>query len=189
MFDLERQFAPIIAAESKELSAEQHQRDVYDSHRHRVFSVAFYMTSNELEAEQILTSTFVRVFAGKGPRSGEQVDRALVDELAERFPLEALESAIPDADLLLERASNRRTALEEALPALTPLERLVFLLKDVEGYTTARIAPLVQMSEGEVQRTVISARIRLRNELAMAQIRAVARVRDEDEDEPFGDPD
>jgi DNA-directed RNA polymerase specialized sigma24 family protein len=172
LFEFERQVAPMVATNAQQLTAEQRERDVFDSHRHRVFSVAFYMTANELEAESILAETFVRVFSTSGPRSGEQVDRALVDELSERFALETAETATPDVELLLERASNRRTALEEALPSLTPLERLVFLLRDVEGYSSARIAPLVQLPEPEVQRTVLSARIRMRNELAMAQVRA-----------------
>jgi RNA polymerase sigma-70 factor, ECF subfamily len=199
LFNLERQFSPggtpgIVAADSRKLSAEQQQRDVFDSHRHRVFSVAFYMTANEIEAEKILTDTFARVFSSAEPSSGQHVDQVLIDELSQRFLLDTVPSACPDPDLLLQRGSGRRTALEEALPNLPAIERLVFLLRDVEGYPAARIAPLVQLSETEVQRTAISARIRMRNELAMAQLRErereAARAREEaaEPDESYPEP-
>jgi RNA polymerase sigma-70 factor (ECF subfamily) len=57
----------------------------------------------------------------------------------------------------------RRTDLEEALWQLPGRERLCFLLRDVEGYNAARIAELLHTSENEVQRTVFSARLRMRS--------------------------
>ncbi len=63
------------------------QRDVYDSHRHRVFALGFYMTGNELEAEEILTGTFVQAFRTEAVPQAEHVDAALIEELRQRFPL------------------------------------------------------------------------------------------------------
>jgi RNA polymerase sigma-70 factor (ECF subfamily) len=60
----------------------------------------------------------------------------------------------------------RRTDLEEAIQFLPTNERLVFLLRDVEGYSAASIAKLMEISETQVQRTLFSARIRLRQVLA-----------------------
>ena len=57
----------------------------------------------------------------------------------------------------------RRTDLEEAVWQMPERERLCFLLRDVEGYDNARIAGLLQTSEQEVQRTVFSARLRMRS--------------------------
>ena len=56
----------------------------------------------------------------------------------------------------------RRTELEEALWQLPTTERLCFLLRDVEGYSTTRIAVLMQITELEVQRTLLSSRMRIR---------------------------
>ena len=177
LFDFERQFSPqsvssMVATEARKLSAEERQRDVFETHRHRVFAVSYYMTANEVEAEQILTRTFVRAFAGAENPDAGAVDQALVGELAERFSLQPAKFAIADAGLPLSRVGTRRTDMEEALPALPPAERLIFLLRDVEGYPAARIAALLERTEREVQRTLLSARIRLRNALAAVQSRS-----------------
>ena len=149
------------------------QRDVYDSHRHRVFALAFYMTGNELEAEEILTGTFIQAFRTEKTPQAEHVDAALVEELRLRFPLSEHEPAatvtreyVRTEDLSGQNV--RRTDLEEAIQTLPPTERLLFLLRDVEGYSAAAISQLLQMPESQVQRSLFSARIRLRQTLAAA---------------------
>ncbi len=174
MFELERQLSPetasrIVASESRRLSAREQQRDVYESHRHRVFAVGYYMTANELEAEDLMADTFVSAFEQHRSPDANAVDRALIAQLEKRFSLEAAEPAVADTELLLAKASTRRTDMEEALRVLPPAERLIFLLRDVEGYATARIATVLDCSENEVQRTLFSARIRMRNALAAAE--------------------
>jgi RNA polymerase sigma-70 factor (ECF subfamily) len=159
----------MVATESRKLSAEERQRDVFESHRHRVFSVGYYMTANEVEAEHILTDTFITAFARQTDPDGSGVDRALLGELERRFSLEPCETAVLDPALNLARSSGRRTDMEEALRELPPAERLVFLLKDVEGYPAAKIAALLERPEREIHRTILSARIRMRNTLAALQ--------------------
>ena len=65
LFNFEREFSQesnLVVSQAAKQSCEQQQRDVYESHRHRAFSLAFYMTGNEMEAEEILATTFVKVF-------------------------------------------------------------------------------------------------------------------------------
>lgn len=150
------------------------QRDVYDSHRHRVFALGFYMTGNELEAEEILTGTFVQAFRTEAVPQAEHVDAALIEELRQRFPLGENEPAasvtrglVPTEDLSGQNV--RRTDLEEAIQTLPATERLLFLLRDVEGYSPAAISQLLQMPESKVHRSLFSARIRLRQTLAAAK--------------------
>jgi RNA polymerase sigma-70 factor (ECF subfamily) len=149
------------------------QRDVYDSHRHRVFALAFYMTGNELEAEEILTGTFVQAFRTETVPQAEHVDAALIEELRQRFPLSEHEPAaavirglIPASGLSGQNV--RRTDLEEGIQTLPATERLLFLLRDVEGYSPAAISELLKIPESQVQRSLFSARIRLRQTFAAA---------------------
>ena len=179
MFNSDRQFGAqlvnqIVASESQKLTVEQRQRDVYESHRHRVFAVGYYMTANEVEAEDILTDTFVSAFNTQPEPDAHGVDSALVGELEKRFSLQPEPPAVAEPRAQMGRASVRRTDMEEALRTLPPAERLIFLLRDVEGYPSAKIAPLVSLSEAEVQRTLISARIRMRNALAAAREQTLA---------------
>jgi len=52
---------------------------------------------------------------------------------------------------------------------LPATERLLFLLRDVEGYSPAAISQLLRIPESQVQRSLFSARIRLRQALAAAK--------------------
>ena len=177
MFNFDRQTRGthgIVASESQQLTAEQKQRDVFEAHRHRVFSVSYYMTANEVEAESILTSTFVEAFARTPEPDAAGVDEALLAELERRYTLAECAAATPDAGVALQRGQVRRTDLEEAVATLPPRERLIFLLKDVEGYPPAKVAGLLRCEELEVQRALVSARIRMRNELGRLRIREAA---------------
>ncbi len=152
------------------MSAEQQQRDIFEAHRHRVFSVSYYMTANEAEAETMLAGAFVQAFARTPAPDGADVDRALLRELEERFSLAPAEPATPEEGVF-SRAQVRRTDLEEAVATLPARERLVFLLRDVEGYAPAKIAGLLGASDAEICRDLISARIRMRNSLGRLRAR------------------
>ena len=170
LFKFEREFSPeskLVAAQAVEQSCEQQQRDVYESHRHRTFSLAFYMTGNEMEAEEILATTFIQAFQQNERPDAYAVDSALVGELSQRFPLKEEQApAVVSPGLNLGHSNVRRTDLEEAVRTLPANERLLFLLRDVEGYSSALIGRLLDMPEAQVQRACFSARIRLAQILA-----------------------
>jgi RNA polymerase sigma-70 factor (ECF subfamily) len=170
LFNFEREFSAesnLVVSQAAEQSAEQQQRDVFESHRHRTFSLAFYMTGNEVEAEEILTITFVRAFQQHEKPDAFAVDSALLQELSERFPLRNEESPavlVPGAGL--NHRNVRRPDLEVAVRNLPANERLLFLLRDVEGYSPAMISRLLDIPEAQVVRSCFSARIRLHQVLA-----------------------
>jgi RNA polymerase sigma-70 factor, ECF subfamily len=163
----------VVALRQAEQRVETRQRDIYDSHRHRTFALAYYMTGSEVEAEQILTSTFVRAFNAAPEPEGSDIDSALLEELRQRFhfcfePAVPLSSASDSADSAIRR-NLKRTDLEEALWNLPSTQRLLFLLRDVEGYAPAAIAKLLDMPESQVQRGLLAARIQMRRALSVAQ--------------------
>ena len=170
LFKFEREiFAPsnLVASQAAEQSLEQQQRDVYESHRHRAFSLAFYMTGNEIEAEEILATTFVRAFKQHERPDGFAVDTALMHELGQRFPLREEEApAVIVPGMGASHRNVRRPDLEAAVRNLPANERLLFLLRDVEGYSAAMISRLLDIPEAQVQRSCFSARIRLSQLLA-----------------------
>lgn len=154
----------IVAKATQRYRVLDEQRDIFESHRHHIFSVAYYMTGDECEAETILLSTFTQAFDEIPQPSVEVLDQALMRELHSRM------SFTPVAPFEPEQATSaglggrnvRRTDLEEALWQLPSQERLCFLLRDVEGYAPERIAGVLNISEFSVQRTVLSARLRIR---------------------------
>jgi RNA polymerase sigma-70 factor (ECF subfamily) len=150
-----------------ESSLKQRQRDVYETHKHRTFALAFYMTGNEMEAEEVLENTFVRAFDAATEPDGCGVDVAMVDELRHRMPLDAVTApALVMPGESLHGRNVKRTELEEALKDLPPNERIVFLLRDVEGYPPERVAELLDIPKPQLEKTLLSARIRMRQSLA-----------------------
>lgn len=179
MFDFrsDRQLAPtsarVVALRQQKQGIEARRRDIYDSHRHRAFALAYYMTGNEIEAEEILTGTFVHAFNAVEEPTGRDVDAALIKQLQQRSYLDdsaetPVPTALQDGNGTLSR-NIKRTELEEAIQYLPSADRLLFLLRDVEGYTPAAIAQLLQISEAQVQRRLLTTRIQLRRILADAQ--------------------
>ncbi len=150
-------------------SLEDRQRDIYDSHRHRVFSVSYYMTGSELEAEEILRGAFIRAFLQEDEPDHAIVDGALLEQLRDqRVLVEETPLPAPTTGYLPARNNILRTELEEAIRFLPSKERIVFLLMDVEGYSASRVADLLNTSTSVVFRTALTARLRLRAELAAA---------------------
>ena len=172
MFDLERELSPdrthrIVEQQSQERSLEQRQRDVYETHRHRTFAVAYYMIGNEVEAEEVLTDTFVRAFDRAPEPDARVVDTAMVDELRQRLPIDEVATPVDaSASPGLRSRNFKRTEIEEALKELPANERLVFLLRDVEGYSAEKIAELIEVPRQQVERTLFAARLRMRSVLA-----------------------
>lgn len=169
LFEIDRHSTNVTARAEAQQSLEQRQRDIYDSHRHRVFSVSYYMTGSELEAEEILRGAFIRAFLREEEPDPAIIDAALVEQLKDdRILLKETPLPAPNAGYLPRRGNILRTDLEEAIRYLPSSERIVFLLMDVEGYPAGRVADLLQLSPAEVLRTALTARMRLRQELAAA---------------------
>jgi len=149
-----------------EARAEAHQQ-AFDENRHRVYSLAFWMTGNELAAEELTISTFCRALALGSDLDPERVDRALVAELRELMPLGPLTLQCSPRQLAHGMPRNiKRVELECAVVELPPTERMIFLLHDVERYEHARIGRLLGLSEQESLFGLHRARLRLRELLA-----------------------
>ncbi len=167
LFDFDRHSTKIAAREMAQQSLAERQRDIYDSHRHRVFSVSYYMTGSELEAEEILRGTFIRAFLQEDEPDSAIIDSALMEQLRDqRVLVEETPLPAPTAGFLPQRNNILRTELEDAIRFLPSNERVVFLLMDVEGYPASRVAELLNMSNSAVLRIALTARMRLRAELA-----------------------
>jgi RNA polymerase sigma-70 factor (ECF subfamily) len=167
LFDADRPLERIAARETLRQSLVSRQLDIYESHRHRVFSVAFYMTGSELAAEDILQQAFIRSFRRESEPDAAGIDNALLQELSHRGLLpDEQPTPVPASSGLPSGGNVLRADLEDAIRALPARERFVFLLTDVEGYSAARIAALLGSPEPSILRTLLTARLRLRAELA-----------------------
>ncbi|HUB18777.1 MAG TPA: sigma factor-like helix-turn-helix DNA-binding protein [Acidobacteriaceae bacterium] len=167
LFEIDRHLAKMEAREMAVQCLEERQRDIYESHRHRVFSVSYYMTGSELEAEEILRGAFIRAFLAEDEPDSAVIDAALLHQLRDqRVLVEEAPLPAPATGLLPRRSNILRTELEDAIRFLPSAERIVFLLMDVEGYSASHVAGLLNTTSTAVLRTALTARMRLRAELA-----------------------
>jgi DNA-directed RNA polymerase specialized sigma24 family protein len=144
-------------------------RETYEQNRHRLYSLAFWMTGNELRAEALLEKTFVRGFAVSPEPSSETLDAALIGELERLYAIHRITlQCDPGNRVLNVRGSAKRAHLEESVLRLPSCERMIFLLHDVEGYPTGKICRLLGLERVLVSGALHQARLRLRELLAAA---------------------
>ena len=169
LFEFDKLLSKPAARAMTAQSLAERQRDVYESHRHRVFSLACHMTGNEIEAESLLRDTFISAFRRNPVPDQPIVDAALIDQLRTRMDVDPVPGAPAPPPSLPIRRNILRPDLEDAIRCLPGNERLVFLLADVEGYPAPRIAALLGMTDSAVLRAAMTARLRLRARLSAAR--------------------
>ena len=141
--------------------------ETYERNRHRIYSLAFWMTDNELAAEELMTRAFCRVFENSNEPTSEEIDSAFIVELRPYVELGSLTlNCSPCEQVLSVRRNTLRVDLERAVVQLPDTEKLMFLMHDVEGYDHTRVARLLGVSEHESRLGVHQARLRLRELLA-----------------------
>ena len=154
----------IVPAAEKQKAA---YNQIYRAHGHRIYSLAFWMTDNEIVAEQLAANTFLRAFSGAVRPGTEQIDQAFVAEIRELMPVGALQlNCAVTPDLPAIRGNVKRVHMERSVTQLPATERLIFLLHDAEGYTHERIAHLLGISEKESRFGLYQARVQIRELVA-----------------------
>jgi len=160
----------VAFARARDAVAQQNQRsykEIYEENRHRVYALAFWITENELEAESLMTKAFARVLLESEFPTPEEIDRALIAEGRTDVPLGVLTlRCAPAAKVLSVRRNILRVNLEQAVRQLPNLERMIFVMHDVEGYDHGRITRTLELSEEATRRGLYQARLRVRELLA-----------------------
>jgi RNA polymerase sigma-70 factor, ECF subfamily len=140
---------------------------IYNQHSHRVYSLAFWMTDNELLADELASRTFLRAFSGVKTPETEQIDAAFLAEVRDYTTIGTLTLSAPaEPDAKSIRGNVKRVHLERAVVELPATERLIFLLHDVEGYEHERIGRLLGLTMEECQLGLHQARVNIRHSLA-----------------------
>ena len=166
-------------------------RELVERHSRHIFRLAYRMTGNEEDAEDVVQETFLRAYRGL-PRFEAKASfstwihriasNCAVDLMRRRLPREApLEIERADSDQPLafietgaslsapERrffASDIRRRVAQALGSLSPMERVAFVLRHFEGKPIAEVAKALDVRAGAAKNCVFRAVSKLRRELA-----------------------
>jgi RNA polymerase sigma-70 factor, ECF subfamily len=140
---------------------------IYQEHSDRIYSLSFWMTDNELAAEELSSSTFLRAFARGEDPAAEQIDRAFVAQVRELTPVGELTlncGVCAQSDSIY--GNVKRIHLERAVVQLPATEKLIFLMHDVESYQHDRIARVLGISEEQSRFGLHQARLQIRSLIA-----------------------
>jgi RNA polymerase sigma-70 factor (TIGR02957 family) len=150
----------------------------FERHRELLFAVAYRMLGSVADAEDAVQDSWLRWSAAD--RSGVSEPRAYLVRVVTTTSLDRLRSARarretyvgpwlpepiltgPDISEDVELAESVSVALLVVLETLTPLERAVFVLREVFGFPHAEIAAAVDRSEPGVRQLAKRARDHVR---------------------------
>ncbi|KSZ58695.1 RNA polymerase sigma24 factor [Rhodococcus pyridinivorans KG-16] len=148
--------------------------DVFTEHRGLLFSIAYEITGSVADSEDVLQESYIRW----AHADTDSVDnpRAYAAQIVTRQALNSLRSSqrrredyvgpwlpepiltAPDAAAEVELAESVSTAMLLVLETLTPVERAVFVMREVFGFEYGRIAETVDRTESAVRQIAHRAR-------------------------------
>ena len=166
-------------------------RELVEEHGPMVFRLAYRMTGNEEDAEDVVQESFLKAYRSLrrfDSRSsfGTWIYRIAVNcaidlirrrrhpvmtstsRRAEVDDLDVVES-LPSCDPLPDRVAfsgQVERSVASALLLLSPLERAAFVLRHLEGMPIERIATVLRSRPNAIKQTVFRAVRKLRRELA-----------------------
>ncbi|MBL7906480.1 MAG: sigma-70 family RNA polymerase sigma factor [Bacteroidales bacterium] len=138
-----------------------------------VKSLALRFSSDQMDAEEILNDSFLKVFTNLNTYNESQEFKGWLRRIVINTAIDAYrkrskipESSEPDPGIINEFTEDAidRISAEEILQmvrSLTPAYRMVFTLYAIEGYTHKEIAEMLGISEGTSKSNLRDARIRL----------------------------
>lgn len=166
-------------------------KQVVDEYSPRVYRLALNMLGDPLEAEDVLQETFLNAFRGFGRFRGDSAlgtwiyriatNASLMHLRRRRAPALSLDDTNGDGELYTvtrpvpewslnpeEMALNAevRQVMDKAVADLSEGLRIVFLLRDTEGLSTAEVADALDVSESAVKSRLHRARLLLRDRLS-----------------------
>lgn len=150
---------------------------VHDSLRPLMFSIAYRMLGSVAEAEDVVQDAFVRMHTAASTGTQIESPEAFATTVTTRLAIDALRSArvrreryvgpwLPEPWLTsgdepamrAETADTLSSAFLVVLETLSPLERAVFLLREVFQYDYEQIARIVERSETNCRQLMTRAR-------------------------------
>jgi RNA polymerase sigma-70 factor (ECF subfamily) len=149
--------------------------ELYQRHKDKVYALALRLTNNVQDAEDIVQDVFVQVYRKIGDFRGEAAFSSWLYRIATNIALSALRRRkrrweVEGGQRREAPAKGRRTEtgkvlkpfLEEAIAALPPRARLIFVLHDIQGFQHNEIAEMLDCSEGTSKSQLHKARAQLR---------------------------
>ena len=164
--------------------------EIVEQHSPQIYNLSLRMMGDPAEAEEILQETFLQAFKHIGAFRGQSklgtwlyriatnqalmrlrrkrplyisLDNQEEEGATDSSPHLADWSVLPESEMLNREA---RAEMDKAIIALPEKLRVVFILRDLEGLSTAETAEALELSISAVKSRLMRARLNLRDQLA-----------------------
>ncbi|MFN2633651.1 MAG: RNA polymerase sigma factor [Thermoanaerobaculia bacterium] len=166
-------------------------REIVETHSRHVFGLAFRMTGNEEDAEDVVQETFLKAYRGLARFQGTSEVSTWLHRIAANCAVDLLRrrrgaafsaSSSPDADLVPDAGSGPEAAaygseidrrMQASLDRLSAMERAAFTLRHFEGRSIGEVAGILGVRAGAAKNCVFRAVAKLREDLG--PLRSAAR--------------
>jgi RNA polymerase sigma-70 factor (ECF subfamily) len=154
-------------------------RALFEDNRQQVFSLAYHYLKNPEDAEDVLQETFIKAYHSlhrynpdKGASFRGWLNRICVNasidalrksKVRDAYSLDAQEAANvhanPHHSNPEKTAQNKeiREKIDQVLDKLSPKQRMIFVLRHYQEYTTREIADYLNSSEGNIKKQLFRA--------------------------------
>ena len=164
-------------------------RQLVERHSHAIFRLAFRMTGNEADAEEVVQDTFLRAYRSLGQfesranfgtwlyrigvncsldfvrsRKRHVEGREVAVDKDAGDPLDAIATSNPGPDRLA-MAGQLRKRVEVELSRLSETERTAFMLRHVEGRSIEEIGEILGLRTSATKNSIFRAVQKLRTAL------------------------
>jgi len=168
-------------------------RVLVDRHGRRVFGLAYRMTGNEQDADEVVQETFLRCYKRLDSFEARSTFSTWLYRIASNCALDLLAKRKQDKTHLVENdardddpnpeertldyaspqpgperlllSSELRKRVADAMKRLTDVERTAFVLRHFEGRSIAEIVEVLKVREEAVKNTIFRAVKKMRSEL------------------------
>ena len=150
------------------------QKELYEKYKAAMFTLAYRITNDFEDANDVLQEAFVQVFRAIEQFRGEStigawiktiVIRAAYRKVKQRVTFDDIEN-LPDNTIVQWGNSLDTEYLEKAIQSLSEGYRTVFTLAEIEGFSHREIGEMLGISEGTSKSQLFYAKKRLRQMLS-----------------------
>jgi len=158
-------------------------RQIVEQHQGFAYAVSYRMVSNEEDAEDIVQEAFIRLWNNLHKYKPEVKLSTWLYKIITNLCLDYLKSArvkqkknhvamstelnmnsISGADDMV-NANELHTVIQEAASALTPAQKAVFVLRDLQQLTVEEVSEILSMTDGNIKSNLYYARQHVANVL------------------------
>ena len=145
------------------------QRELYDSYKDNLYTIAYRLTNDTDEASDLLQEAFIEAFKNLSKLKEPKYFHSWIKQILVRKAYRSMKNKTESVDLdsvVLKHTDNVDVEyIEQAIQTLPLKSRTVFMMYEVEGFSHAEIADTMEITVGTSKSQLNFAKTKLKIQL------------------------